>query len=86
MIDSGEADAGVTSKDFGHVHEADYQVNRTPIIFAPSSLYFDSTKDSSNTPYLVDMFDTYVRQLKGDQGSVYYQSMEYWIGIKPIGK
>ncbi len=86
MIDSGEADAGVTSKDFGHVHEADYQVNRTPIIFAPSSLYFAFTKDSSNTPYLVDMFDTYVKQLKGDQGSVYYQSMEYWIGIKPVGK
>lgn len=86
MIDSGKADAGVTSKDFGHIHEADYQVDRTPIIFAPSSLYFAFPKDSSLTPYLAESFDTYIKQLKGDQGSLYYRSMEYWMGIRPVGK
>ncbi len=86
MIDSGEADAGVTSKDFGHIHEAEYQVNRTPIIFSPSSLYYAFSKDSSATPYLIEKFDTYLKQLKGDQGSIYYHSMENWMGIKPTGK
>lgn len=86
LIDSGEADAGVTSKDFGHVHEVDYQVNRTAIMFAPSSLYFAFSKDSSLTPYLIDRFDTYTKILKSDQDSVYYRSMENWMGIKPVGR
>ena len=40
LVESGQADAGVTSKDFGNQHEADYNIIKTAIVFQPSPLYF----------------------------------------------
>jgi signal transduction histidine kinase len=82
LIDSGEADAGVVSKDFGNLHEADFDVVRTAILFEPASLYFAFSKNSSLTPYLVERVDYRVKELKEDTGSIYYQSLEKWLGIK----
>jgi len=86
LVDSGEADAGVVSKDFGNLHEADFDVVRTAILFQPASLYFAFSKDSSLTPYLVERVDYQVKELKEDIGSIYYQSLEKWLGIKPAEK
>lgn len=86
LIDSGEADAAVVSKDFGYLHEADFDVVETAIIFQPSSLYFAFTRDSSLTPYLIERVDYHVNELKGDQGSVYYEALENWLGVKPAGE
>lgn len=36
LVKSGEADAGVTSKDFGYQHETDFNLVKTAIIFQPS--------------------------------------------------
>jgi len=82
LVDSGEADAGVVSKDFGYLHEADSNVMRTAIIFAPSSLYFAFTKDSSLTPYLIARVDYHVKRMKENEASVYYQSLENRLGIE----
>jgi signal transduction histidine kinase len=86
LIDSGEADAAVVSKDFGNLHEADFDVVRTAILFQPASLYFAFSKDSSLTPYLVERVDYRVKELKEDTDSIYYQSLEKWLGIKPAEK
>lgn len=86
LIDSGEADAAVVSKDFGNLHEADFDVVRTAILFQPASLYFAFPKDSSVTPYLIERVDDRVRELKEDTGSIYYQSLEKWLGVKPAEK
>ena len=86
LLDSGEADAGVVSKDFGNLHEADFDVVRTAILFQPASLYFAFSKDSSLTPYLIERVDYRVKELKEDIGSIYYQSLEKWLGIKPAEK
>jgi len=85
-VDSGEADAGVVSKDFGNLHEADFDVVKTAILFQPASLYFAFPKGSSVTPYLIERVDDRVKELKEDTDSVYYQSLERWLGIQPVGK
>jgi PAS domain S-box-containing protein len=86
LVASGEADAGVTSKDFGHLYEAEFNLAKTAIIFQPSSLYFAFPKDSSLTPYLIERIDSRVEELKADEESIYYQALENWFGIKPAGK
>jgi signal transduction histidine kinase len=86
MIDSGEADAGVVSKDFGNLHEADFAVVKTDILLQPAYLYFAFPKDSSLTPYLIERVDYHVNELKEDTDSIYYQALEEWLGIAPAKK
>ena len=85
-VDSGGADAGVVSKDFGNLHEADFDVVQTGILFMPASLYFAFPKGSSMTPYMIERVDHRVKELKEDAYSIYYQSLETWLGITPAGK
>jgi len=86
LTDSGDADAGVVSKDFGYLHEGRFDLVRTAILFQPSSLYFAFPRDSGLTPYLGERVDHHVKELKGDEDSVYYQSLEHWLGVKPVGE
>jgi PAS domain S-box-containing protein len=81
MLDNKEADAGVVSKDFGYSHEKDYGVARTAIIFQPAQLYFAFPKQSSITSYLTGVIDYRLTQMKGDENSIYYQSLNQWLGI-----
>ncbi len=83
LVESGQADAGVTSKDFGYQHETRYELVKTPIIFQPALLYFAFTKDAASTPYLIERIDRRVKDLKQDDGSIYYRSLDKWMAIKP---
>jgi ABC-type amino acid transport substrate-binding protein len=78
LVKSGEADAGVTSKDFGYQHETDYNLVKTAIIFQPSPLYFAFPKNSSLTPYLIEIIDHQMIGMKQDYDSIYYQSLGKW--------
>lgn len=82
MVESGEADAGVTNKDFGNKYEGDFDIERTPIIFQPATLNFAFTKESSLTPYLIDRIDYQLKKLKADDDSIYYRSLEKWLTVK----
>ncbi|MBN1690684.1 MAG: transporter substrate-binding domain-containing protein [Dehalococcoidia bacterium] len=82
LVERGEADAGVTSKDFGYQHETDYDLVKTPIIFQPALLYFAFTKDSAATPLLIEKIDRRVKALKQDNGSIYYRSLDKWMAVK----
>jgi PAS domain S-box-containing protein len=86
LVESGEADAGVASKDFGYKHEAEFNVVETAIIFQPSSLCFAFPQDSSLTPYLVERIDSCVKELKEDKDSIYYQALTAWFGTEPAEK
>ena len=80
LVKNGQADAGVTSKDFGYQNEADYNLIRTAIFFQPSPLYFAFPKHSSLTPNLIERIDNDVKLLKEDTDSIYYQSLAKWFG------
>jgi PAS domain S-box-containing protein len=86
LVKSGEADAGVASKDFGSQHKAEYNLVHTGIIFQPSLLYFAFPRESLSTPYLVERIDSHIKELKNNGESLYYQSMETWFAAKPIEK
>jgi len=86
LVERGEADAGVTSKDFGYQHETSYAVVKTPIMFQPAILYFALTKDSSSTPSLIDRIDYRMNVLKQDNNSVYYRSLDKWLAVKGTEK
>lgn len=80
-MQSGEADAGVTSKDFGNLYKTDYRLVNTNIVFQPSSLFFAFPKGSGMAAQLIERIDYRVRELKADRDSIYYQSLENWMGI-----
>jgi signal transduction histidine kinase len=86
QVESGQADAGVASKDFGNQHEIDYKIVKTPIIFQPSQLYFAFSKNSSLTPDLIAKIDQHVKGLKADNNSIYYKSLNNWLGVRPAEK
>ncbi len=85
LLERGEADAGVTSKDYGYQHEVQYGLVKTPIIFQPALLYFAFTKNAASTPMLMEKIDRRVKALKQDNNSIYYQSMDKWMAVKPAG-
>jgi ABC-type amino acid transport substrate-binding protein len=82
LVRSGDADAGVTSKDHGYRYKADFNLEETPIIFQPSLLYFAFPKDSSLTPSLIVRIDADVRSIKENSDSVYYQALDQWFAQK----
>ena len=79
-LDKNEIDAGITNKDFGHLHENDYNIERTPIIFQPAKMFFAFPKTSELTPLLIDRIDQNLIKLKNDKKSIYYKSLEAHLG------
>ena len=50
-INNHEVDAGVANKDFGDQNESKYNIERTSVILAPTSLRFAFTKNGDQTAY-----------------------------------
>jgi signal transduction histidine kinase len=86
IVQSGEADAGVTSKDFGYKYKAEYKLAETPVIFQPSQLYFAFSKGASLTPYLIGKIDQQLKLIKNNRDSVYYRLLGKWFEQVPIEK
>ncbi len=86
LLENNQADAGVVSKDFGILHEGEFKVVETAIVFQPALLYFAFPKGAGLNPYLIDKIDNQVKQLKEDGGSIYFQSLQKWFGAQPVEK
>ncbi|MGD0779677.1 MAG: ATP-binding protein [Dehalococcoidales bacterium] len=86
LVDKKEADAGVVNRDFAYSHESNFNVVETPIVFQPTLLYFAFPQESSLKTYLIERIDNDVRELKENGDSIYYQSLDKWLGVKPIEK
>lgn len=86
MVDKKEADACVLGKEFADIHQADYNIVETPLIFQPVNLYFAFPPESTLKPYIIERIDSDIDQLKSDPNSIYYQSLNKWFGIIPIEK
>lgn len=81
-IRDGKVDAGVTNKDFGDGNELQYQLVKTPIIIQPTQLTFAYPMDGTITSYLKMRIDTDLKLIKADEGSIYYQALDKYFGIK----
>jgi PAS domain S-box-containing protein len=79
LVKSGEADAGVVSKDFGYSNSYNYGLVETPIIFQPARIYFAFPKNAVLNQYLISSLDFQIEKLKGESDSVYYRSLNKWM-------
>jgi len=86
LVEQGKADAGVSSKDFGYQHYLEYGLQETPIIFQPSQLYFAFPKGAELNPYLIEKIDYYVKNMKEDRESFYYDLIIKWFLQVPAEK
>jgi PAS domain S-box-containing protein len=76
-------DAGVVSKDFDTLDEDEYNLAETAMSFKPAIHYFAFSKRAEKTHYLIETIDSQVSQLKADGGSIYFQSLRKWFGLRP---
>ncbi|MCD6286160.1 MAG: PAS domain S-box protein [Anaerolineae bacterium] len=81
-LQNNEIDAGITNKDFGNLNEGLCDVDRTPIIFQPVHINFAFTRNAALTPYLLQTIDSHVEALKADKDSIYYRSLDHWLGVR----
>ena len=79
---SGDADAGVTNKDFGARYESEYAVSRTPIIFSPASLYFAFPPEGKMNAELIARIDQELVRMKGNNASHYYFLLDHYLGVR----
>jgi PAS domain S-box-containing protein len=79
-LDSGKADAGVTSNIPGILNEAAHLVDRTPIIFTPVKLGF--AVNAGKNADLIAALDRDITELKADRASVYYHELAHLFGKK----
>jgi signal transduction histidine kinase len=86
MVETGGADAGVVSKDFGYSHEAEFHLSETPIIFQPSHLYFAFPKGAGQTPQLIERIDQNIKYLKAAGNSAYYLALKKWLAEQTVEK
>ncbi len=78
-IQNHEVDAGVANKDFGDQNESKYNIERTSVILAPTSLRFAFTKNGDQTANLLRNIDADLKQMKADKSSVYYKALDSYL-------
>ena len=79
LVEAGKCDAGLVNYLYGHQHDRKYNINRSSIILSPQKIHFAVPKGKNRK--LVNTLDMYVRNLKKDKSSIYYQSLSRWIGV-----
>ncbi len=87
LVEIGRCDAGLVSQFYGMRHENAYRIAKSPIILSPQKLYFAVPQGSN--PHLLDMLDSRLRDMKRNEGSFYYRSLDKWFGVNaksPFGK
>ena len=84
LVEIGKCDAGLVGYLYGHQFERDYDINKTSIILSPQKIHFAVPKGENKA--ILDALDHHLRELKMDKGSMYYQSINKWIGgdTKPV--
>ncbi|MCU0447111.1 MAG: transporter substrate-binding domain-containing protein [Microscillaceae bacterium] len=78
-IDKNQADAALISVLYGEMHQKEYQVQGTPIVFHPNELRFALTKDRAHNPQLIKALDDEMKEMLEDENSVFYQSEARWL-------
>ncbi|MBW2590844.1 MAG: transporter substrate-binding domain-containing protein, partial [Deltaproteobacteria bacterium] len=78
IVETGKCDAGLVSHFYGIQYEEDYEILKSSIIISPEKLYYAAGKDKNSD--LLYALDRQVRELKNDEHSIYYQSINKWFG------
>lgn len=79
-IDLGYVEAGAVDRLYGILHEKEYDVKRTSVVFSPVELHFAVLQGQNQK--LTDALDYHLHHLKDDPDSIYYQTVNQTLGIK----
>ncbi len=77
-VHSKRADAGVVNRLFASQFAHDFQVLESSIIFNPIEIRYAFTKGKHTQTLAV--VDRYLREMKKDGESIYFQSLQRWFG------
>ncbi len=79
LVDIGRCEAGLVSQVYGLQHERDYDIIKSPILLSPQKLYWATPKGKNQE--LLYTLDSYLRKLKDNHQSIYYEALAKWFGI-----
>jgi PAS domain S-box-containing protein len=81
-VSDGRADAGLLNRLYGRLNNWKYPlVEQTDIIFSPIRIKFGLPKRGRLTSRLVKTLDQHLRDLKKKKDSIYYRSLDRWLGV-----
>lgn len=80
LVQAEKVDAGVVPRLYGRNYLERFEIKETPVVFSPTELKIALSKNSSIAPLLKNKLDFYLNELKEDEDSIYYQSLEEHIG------
>ncbi|HHP7234524.1 MAG TPA: ATP-binding protein [Desulfobacterales bacterium] len=80
LVERGICSAGLVSHFYGLQYEGRFRVSRSPIILSPQKLYWATS--NNHNPVMLYRLDLQIRQLKGDENSIYYTSLNQWFGMQ----
>ncbi len=78
MVSDGRVDAGLTNRFFGLTNAQDFEVQKSPIVLNPIEILFAAPKGRHHD--LLTAIDARMRVLKSDPNSIYYRSVDRWLG------
>jgi len=82
LVEVGKCDAGLVNYLYGHQYERKYDINKTSIILSPQKIGFAAPKDKHKE--IINTLDLHLRNLKDDKNSIYYQSLNRWMGVDAV--
>lgn len=83
-VQQGKAHALMINRIFGERHMPEFDVVRTPVIFTPIDIRYAVPKGRNAD--VIEGIDTRLRELKKDQDSMYYRSIEAMFGPEAVSR
>ncbi len=83
-LDEKWIDTGVIDRIYATLHENQFKVQRTPLIFSPVELRFAAAKGKSQA--LIEALDYHLARFKKDPKSFYYQQITRILGMSEENK
>jgi PAS domain S-box-containing protein len=82
LVEAGKCDAGLVNYLYGHQNEQKYNINKTSIILSPQKISFAAPKGKNKE--IINTLDLHLRNLKDDKNSIYYRSLNRWMGVDAV--
>ncbi|MGD8980800.1 MAG: transporter substrate-binding domain-containing protein [Desulfobacterales bacterium] len=79
LVEIGRCEAGLVSQIYGLQRERDYDIFKSSIFLSPQRLYWAAPKGKNQE--ILHTLDSYLRELKDNQQSIYYEALAKWLGI-----
>jgi len=76
----GYADAGLVNRFFGMTSSLKYNVEKSTILIHPVEVRFALTKNSPKSFKIIEKLDPYIKEMRHQENSAYYNSYQKWIG------